>query len=130
MNPSPDQPIPPAPAPAPSPEINDTILWHVQQTIIDHLDVTLKAAPSASLVFTWYCRDRLTLAEISRRGHWPYRTLKQRKAALERFLSERFNKLTLAGFFVDRSIFRAAERQLGDHRARDISRHELADDSL
>jgi hypothetical protein len=32
---------------------------------------------------------------------------------LERFPSERFNKLTLADFFVDRSIFRAAERQLG-----------------
>ena len=81
----------------PSREINDTILWHVQQKILDELDTKLKSAPSASLVFTFYCRDQLTLAKISRRYKWPYRTLKLRKAALEVFLQEHFN-LTLAAF--------------------------------
>jgi hypothetical protein len=102
--------------PLPPPEINETLLWHVQQKIVDELDTTLKSAPSASVVFTLYCRDRLTLAKISRRHQWPYRTLKLRKAALENFLGKHFNNITLADFFVDRAIFRAAERQLKEHR--------------
>jgi hypothetical protein len=114
---------PPALAP---PEMNDTLLWHVQQKIVDELDPKLKAAPSASLVFTRLCRDQLTLAELSRNHQWPLRTLKLRKAALEEFLQARF-KLRLADFFVDRSIFRAAERQLADHRARRVSARALAD---
>ncbi len=112
---------------ASSREINDTILWHVQQKIVDELDTKLKSAPSASVVFTLYCRDRLKLAEINRRHGWPYRTLKQRKATLETFLEENF-ELTLAAFFVDRSIFGAAERQMQEHRARHISAHALGDD--
>jgi hypothetical protein len=110
----------------PSREINDTILWHVQQKIVDELDTKLKSAPSASVVFTLYCRDRLTLAGINRRHGWPYRTLKQRKATLETFLEENF-ELTLAAFFVDRSIFGAAERQMQEHRARHISPHALGE---
>ncbi|SRR6266496_617268 len=112
---------------APSPEMNETILWHVQQKILDQLDTKLKSAPSASLVFTLYCRDRMTLAAMSKRHGWPYRTLKHRKARLESFLSENFGGLTLAAFFVDRSIFGAAERQLQDHRPKHISRRDLAD---
>ncbi|MGB8368776.1 MAG: hypothetical protein ACLPYZ_17630 [Limisphaerales bacterium] len=95
---------------------------------MDELDTRLKSAPSASLVFTLYCRDRLTLAQINRRYGWPYRTLKERKAALETFLKKNFH-LRLAAFFVDRSIFGAAELQLQDHRARQISAHALGDDS-
>ena len=112
--------------PAPPPDINETILWCVQQKILDQLDTKLKSAPSASVVFTLYCRDRMTLTAMSRRYGWPYRTLKQRKAGLESFLSENFH-LTLAAFFVDRSIFGAAERQSQDHRAKYISRRDLAD---
>jgi len=112
-----DKPDPPAPPP---PEINETILWHFQQKIVDELDTKLKSAPSASVVFTLYCRDRLALAEMVRRHKWPYRTLKARKAALEACLHRHFN-LTLAAFFVDRSMFRAAERQLTDHHAQSIS---------
>lgn len=110
----------------PSREINDTILWHVQQKIVDELDTKLKSAPSASLVFTLYCRDRMKLMTMSKRHGWPYRTLKERKATLETFLEENFG-LTLAAFFVDRSIFGAAERQLQDHRARHISPHALGE---
>jgi hypothetical protein len=110
----------------PAREINDTILWHVQQKIVDELDTRLKSAPSASLVFTRYCRDRMTLAAMSKRHGWPYRTLKKRKATLETFLKNNFG-LTLAAFFVDRSIFGAAERQLQDHRARHISAQALGD---
>jgi hypothetical protein len=113
------------PALAP-PEINDTLLWHVQQTLSDQLDPKLKSAPSASLVFTCYCRDKMTLAEMHRRFHWPLRTLKLRKATLQAFLRKQFN-LELAAFFVDRSIFGAVERQLADHRARHISPRALAD---
>lgn len=107
-------------------EINDTILWHFQQKIMDELDTQLKSAPSASLFFTLYCRDRMTLAEMSRRHRWPYRTLKDRKATLEAFLKDN-GDLTLAAFFVDRSIFGAAKRQLQDHRARNISPRALGD---
>jgi hypothetical protein len=121
---TPPSPAPPSPT---APEINDTILWHVQQKIVDELDPQLKSAPSASLIFTRYCRDQLTLAEMSRRYHWPYRTLKLRKAALETFLYEQCNHLTLAAFFVDPSIFHAAERQLQDHRARRLSPHAPAE---
>jgi hypothetical protein len=108
------------------PEMNETILWHVQQKIVDELDAKLKSAPSASLVFTLFCRDRMKLTTMSKRHGWPYRTLKERKAALETFLKNKFG-LTLAGFFVDRSIFGAAERQLQDHRARHISPHALGE---
>lgn len=109
-----------------SPEVNETILWHVQQKILDELDTKLKSAPAASLVFTLYCRDRMTLAVMSRKYGWPYRTLKARKAAIEAFMRKNF-RLTLKDFFVDRSIFCAAERQLQDHRARSISRRAVAD---
>ena len=119
-------PTPVAPPPLAPPEINDTLLWHVQQKIVDELDPKLKSAPSASLIFTRLCRDHLTLAELSRSHQWPLRTLKLRKAALEQFLQAHFH-LRLADFYVDRSIFRAAERQLSDHRARRISPHALAD---
>ncbi len=112
--------------PLPPPEVNEAILWHVQQKIVDELDTQLKSAPSASLVFTLYCRDRMKLTTVSKRHGWPYRTLKDRKATLEAFLKENFN-LTLDAFFVDRSIFGAAERQLHDHRARHISPRALAD---
>ena len=115
-----------APPPLAPPELNDTLLWHVQQKIVDELDPKLKSAPSASLIFTRLCRDQLTLAELSRSHQWPLRTLKLRKAALEEFLQAHFH-LRLADFYVDRSIFRAAERQLSDHRARRISPHALAD---
>ena len=121
--PQPEKPEPTVLAP---PELNDTLLWHVQQKIVDELDPKLKSAPSASLIFTRLCRDRLTLAELSRSHQWPLRTLKLRKAALEQFLQAHFH-LRLADFYVDRSIFRAAERQLSDHRARRISPHALAD---
>lgn len=113
--------------PLPPPEVNETILWHVQQKIVDEVDTQLKSAPSASLVFTLYCRERMKLTTMSKRHGWPYRTLKDRKATLEAFLKENF-RLTLAAFFVDRSIFSAAERQLQDHRARRISPHALGDD--
>ncbi len=109
------------------PEINATIIWHVQQKILDELDTKLKSAPSASLVFTFYCRDRLTLVQISKKYKWPYRTVKLRKAALDALLHQHF-KLKLAAFFVDRSIFNSAERQLQDHRARHIPPHALADE--
>ena len=108
------------------PELNDTLLWHVQQKIVDELDPKLKSAPSASLIFTRLCRDQSTLAELSRSHAWPLRTLKLRKAALEEFLQTHFH-LRLADFYVDRSMFRAAERQLSDHRARRLSPHALAD---
>ena len=121
--PQPEKPEPTVLAP---PELNDTLLWHVQQKIVDELDPKLKSAPSASLIFTRLCRDQLTLAELSRSHQWPLRTLKLRKAALEQFLQAHFH-LRLADFYVDRSIFRAAERQLSDHRARRISPHALAD---
>ena len=123
-----ETPPPPAMVPPPlaPPELNDTLLWHVQQKIVDELDPKLKSAPSASLIFTRLCRDQLTLAELSRSHQWPLRTLKLRKAALEQFLQAHFH-LRLADFYVDRSIFRAAERQLSDHRARRISPHALAD---
>jgi hypothetical protein len=107
--------------------MNETILWHVQQKILDELDTKLRSAPSASVVFTLYCRDRLTLTDIRKKYRWPYRTLKLRKAGLETFLQKHF-KLTLAAFFVDRSIFSAAEKQLQEPRARHISRHALAED--
>jgi hypothetical protein len=112
--------------PAPPPEINDTILWHVQCSILDELDASLKSVPSASHVFILYCRDRMSLATMSRQHGWPYRTLRKRKAALEVFLKDKFN-LTLEAFFVDRSIFGAAERQMRDRRARHISARALGD---
>lgn len=109
------------------PELDETLLWHFQQKIIDELDPGLKSAPSASAVFTFYCRDRMTLMAMARKHRWSYRTLKLRKAALEELLAKHFNGLTLEMFFVNRSIFSAAERQLADHRARHISRRALAD---
>jgi len=114
------------PPPLAPPELNDTLLWHVQQKIVDELDPKLKSAPSASLMFTRLCRDQSTLAELSRSHQWPLRTLKLRKAALEAFLQAHFH-LRVADFYVDRSMFRAAERQLSDHRARRLSPHALAD---
>lgn len=120
------KPAKPSQEPLSPPEVNETILWHVQQRILDELDTKLKSAPSAGLVFTLYCRDRMTLAAMSKRHGWPYRTLKARKATLEAFLNDHFD-LTLAAFFIDRSIFGAAERQLQDRRAKHISPHALVD---
>jgi hypothetical protein len=102
-----------------SPEVNETILWHFQQQIQDKLDIRLKSAPSASQVFVLCCRDRMKLADIHRKHDWPVRTLKLRKAMLRKFLGE--SGLTLEMFFVDRSIFAAAERQLRDYRGKRIS---------
>jgi len=100
-------------------EVNETILWQFQQDIQDDLDIHLKSAPSASQVFVFYCRDRMKLAQIHRKYGWPVRTLKARKAMLKTFLKQR--QVTLEMFFVDRSVFNAAERQLRDYRARHIS---------
>ena len=112
--------------PAP-PEVNETVLWHVQQRIQDGLDTKLKSAPSASQVFIHYCRDRMKLVEMRKKFGWNNRTLKARKAALQIFLQTNFNGLTLDAFFVDRRIFTAAERQLKDDRAKRISRRSLAE---
>jgi hypothetical protein len=101
------------------PEINETILWHYQQKIQDELDIHLKSAPSASHIFVLYCRDRMKLADIHRKYGWSLRTIKARKARLRDYLLRA--GLTLELFFVDRSIFAAAERQLRDHRAKTIS---------
>jgi hypothetical protein len=104
------------------PEINDTYLWHVQQRILDKLDIKLRSAPSASQVFVCFCRDRLTLAEMHRRNQkWSESTIKLRIKSLRAFLKKEFNGLTLEDFFVDRSIFNAAEKQLKDYRAKNIS---------
>ena len=101
-------------------EITDTLIWHVEQKIRDELDVKLKAVPSHTEVFVRYCRDKMNLKDMEKNYPWKYRTLKARKAALECFLQQNF-QLTLAAFFVDRSIFAAAERQLKEPRARHIS---------
>lgn len=117
----------PSAKPLAAPEVNETLLWHVQQKIVDELDSKLKSAPSASLVFTRYCRDRMQLKKISENHHWSYRTLKARKRTLEAFMKDKFG-LTLAAFFVDRSLFTAAERQLRDHHARHFSSQALERD--
>lgn len=104
----------------PPPDINATLLWHVEQKIRDELDTGLKAAPSASQVFIRYCRDRMKLVDMHKQFGWKLRTLKARKADLEDFLQNNYN-LTLAAFFVDRSIFGAAEKQAEEYRAKQIS---------
>ena len=101
-------------------EINDAILWHFLQKILDELDGRYKSAPMASQVFVAYCRDGLTLKKMEKRFGWKYRTIKSRKAELEFLL--RKSGYTLDRFIVDRSLFRAAERQLEDYRAKRISR--------
>ncbi|MEK7677105.1 MAG: hypothetical protein AAB676_14855 [Verrucomicrobiota bacterium] len=96
-----------------SPTVNETIIWHVQQQIEKELDHELKAMPSASHVFLAYCRDRLTLVKIVKKNpKWKLRTVRARKAALKAFIRKKLPGLTLESFFVDRSVFEAAERQL------------------
>lgn len=108
-------------------EVDEMILWRVLQKIMDDLDPTLKAAPMPSQVFIRFCRDRMTLAAMRRRFGWKRRTLINRRSALERFLRTQFAGLTLEAFFVDRSIFNAAERQLDEHRAKHLSRRKVAE---
>ena len=104
------------------PEITDTFLWHVQQRILDKLDDKLRSAPSASQVFVCFCRDKLTLAKMHRGNrNWSESTIKLRIKLLRAFLKKEFNGLKLESFFVDRSIFSAAERQFADYRAKKIS---------
>jgi hypothetical protein len=66
---------------------------------------------------------------MQKKFQWKMRTLKHRKAALKRYLLERFG-LTLEAFFVDRRIFTAAERELKkahSQHARRVSPRTLAD---
>lgn len=110
------------PEPLPPPDINETLLWHVEQKISDELDLRRKAVPSHSEVFRRFCRDRMPLIDMQKKFGWKYRTIKARKAALEHFLQTQFHfKLTLAAFFVDRRIFAAAEKQAKEYRATNIS---------
>lgn len=103
-------------------QINETFLWHIQQQIQDKLDIKLRSAPVASQVFICFCRDKHTLAEMHRRNKkWSESTIKLRIRSLRAFLKKEFNGLTLESFFVDRSIFSAAEKQLADYRAKNIS---------
>ena len=103
------------------PEITDALLWRVWQGVHDHLDVKCRSTPTASQVFVGYCRDRLTLAGMSRRNRqWSKSTIKLRIRSLKPYLKKNFN-LTLKSFFVDPAIFRAAEKQLRDYRAKKIS---------
>ena len=62
----------------------------------------------------------MKLVEMSKKYGWKNRTLKARKADLQRFLKKHFN-LTLESFFVDRRIFAAAERQAKKYMAENIS---------
>jgi hypothetical protein len=109
------------------PEINETLLWHVEQKIMDTLDIGLKAQPTHSQVFIRYCRDRMKLVEMGKKYRWKDRTIKARKAALKLFLRKNFNGLTLEAFFVDNSIFTAAEKQLKELRAKFISRRAVGE---
>jgi hypothetical protein len=104
------------------PEITDALLWQVQQRILDKLDIEFRSAPVASQVFVCFCRDRLTLAEMHRRNrNWSASTIKLRIKSLRAFLKKEFHGLKLENFFVDRSIFSAAEKQLADYRAKKTS---------
>lgn len=114
--------------PVQPPEINETILWHVQQKIQDNLDSQSRSAPVASQVFTAFCRDRLSGIEMHRRNkNWSERTIKLRLQALRAFLKKEFSGLTLEAFFVDRAIFMAAEKQLKHHKTKNISPFSVAD---
>jgi hypothetical protein len=102
-------------------EINQTLIFIVQQRIMEKLDIKVRKAPSAIQVFRSRCRDALTQAEMHRKNkHWARSTIKLRIKELKKFLKAEFG-LTLECFFVDRSVFSEAERQLSDSRAKSIS---------
>lgn len=105
-------------------EISDTLIFHVLCRLMDEVDPRLKSAPAASQIFLRYCRDQMTLKQISRKYRWSYETLKNRKAELADFLQTNL-RLTLESFFVDASVFRRAEQQLKDARAKTIYRRDL-----
>jgi hypothetical protein len=109
------------------PDINETLLWHIENKIRDELDPSYHSAPAASLVFIRYCRDRMKLVDMSKKFGWKLRTLKARKADLKQFLANINPTLTLESFFVDRRIFSAAERQAKEHHAKRISMRELGE---
>jgi hypothetical protein len=115
------------PARVKPPEINEALIWLVEQKIRDELDARLYSAPLASQVFIEYCRDRRQLRAMAKHHpHWNYRTLKKRKQTLEAFLQKNFS-LTLAAFFVDRRMFAGAEKMLRDYKAKRISPHNVAE---
>lgn len=102
--------------------IDETFLWIVQQRIQDKLDPQFRSTPTASQVFVAFCRERLNRAEMARKNvNWSESTIKLRIKDLREFLKREFNGLTLEAFFVDRSLFTAAEKQLKDYRAKNIS---------
>lgn len=111
------------------PTVTDTLIFHVWQKISSILDRGM-SVPLPSQVFLLYCRDRHTLKKMERDNHWPYRSLKARKAKLKTFLAREFNGLTLEDFFVDYGIFSAAEKQLKaayKARARFVSRRAMGE---
>src|SRR5262249_12602506 len=117
------------PGPVQNLEITDALIWHVMQRIQDELDATLHSAPSASLVFIQYCKNRKQLvAMVKDHRHWNYRTVKKRKQMLEAFLKKNFG-LTLASFFVDGRMFAGAKKMAEEHRARRISAHNIGESS-
>lgn len=115
------------PARVQPPEINEALIWQVEQMIRDELDAGIHSAPSASQVFIEYCRDRRQLvAMVKRHPHWKYRTLKKRKQMLEAFLYKKF-RLTLDSFFVDARMFAGAEKMVKEYKAKRISPHNIGE---
>jgi hypothetical protein len=115
------------PTPVQPLEINEALIWLVEQRIQDELDVSLRRAPTASQVFIEYCRDRRQLVDmVKRHPRWKYRTLKKRKQMLEAYLQKNYG-LTLASFFVDGRMFAGPERMLREHKAKCISPHNIGE---
>ena len=60
-------------------------------------------------------------------NNWSINTIKLRLKSLKTFLNKEFGGLTLEARFVDQSMFKAAEDQASDYRAKKISRRALGE---
>jgi hypothetical protein len=109
--------------------ITDAFLWKVQNEIMEELDRNVRAIPLPSQVFIRYCRDRMKQADMSRKYGWNARTVKNRKRSLISFLKRKY-KFTLETFFVDRSIFSAAERMKEEYKGKFFSMRGIGECSL
>lgn len=113
-------------APKP-PSITEALVFCVQREIEDEIDSKLRSLPSAGRVFRLYAEKHMTLKKMERKFKWSYKTLINRKSDIDCFLQRKYS-LTLDDFLqADRSVFRAADRQLKEHRARYLSSRALAE---
>jgi hypothetical protein len=110
-----------------APELTDGLVMLVSEKLRQHLDGRkVRKLPSHAEFFMLFKKFEGNLAKMVREYRWARRTLDLRKATINAFLKKNWG-LSLEDFLMaDPSIFRTAEKQMEDWRARRVDSRLLA----